>query len=84
MQQGDAAQGGIVDVAGSEVGQTYNPTGTGSFTGQWLVLDPNNRVIYRFGGVGNSQSDANRIAMAWLQQNPRQMVDGVTVAPEMG
>jgi len=81
--------GGIITTAnepatGSQVGQTYNPSGTGSFTGQWLVLNPNNQVIYRFGGIGNAQSDANRIAMAWLTQNPRQMVDGVTVVPEMG
>jgi len=86
---GDAAQVGIINTAnepttGSQVGQTYNPSGTGSFTGQWLILDPNNQVIYRFGGIGNSQSDANRIAMNWLTQNPRQMVDGVTVVPEMG
>ena len=85
----DAAQGGTVDVAGetttgSEVGQTYSPSGTGEFTGQWLILNPNNQVIYRFGGIGNSQSDANRYAMRWLTQNPRQMVDGVTVVPEMG
>ena len=63
--------------------QTYNPSGTGEFTGQWLVLDPNNRVIYRFGGIGNSQSDANRTAMQWLQRNPAQMQDGVTVVPEL-
>jgi hypothetical protein len=85
----DAQQGGTIDVAGepttgSEVGQTYNPSGTGEFTGQWLVLNPNNQVLYKFGGVGNSQSDANRYAMRWLTQNPRQMVDGVTVVPEMG
>jgi hypothetical protein len=85
----DAAQGGIITTAnepatGSQVGQTYNPSGTGSFTGQWLILNPNNQVIYRFGGIGNAQSDANRIAMAWLTQNPQQLVDGVTVVPEMG
>jgi hypothetical protein len=85
----DAAQGGIINTAtepttGSEVGQTYSPSGTGSFTGQWLVLNPNNQVIYRFGGIGNAQSDANRYAMDWLTQNPREMVDGVTVVPEMG
>jgi hypothetical protein len=85
----DAAPGGTINTAtepttGSEVGQTYSPSGTGSFTGQWLILNPNNQVIYRFGGIGNAQSDANRIAMAWLTQNPREMVDGVTVVPEMG
>ena len=82
-------QGGTINTAnepatGSQVGQTYNPSGTGSFTGQWLILNPNNQVIYRFGGIGNAQSDANRIAMNWLTQNPREMVDGVTVVPEMG
>ena len=81
--------GGIINTAnepetGSAVGQTYNPSGSGEFTGQWLILNPNNRVIYRFGGIGNSQSDANRHAMNWLTQNPREMVDGVTVVPEMG
>ncbi len=83
------ATGGTINTAnepttGSEVGQTYSPSGTGSFTGQWLILNPNNQVIYRFGGIGNSQSDANRHAMNWLTQNPREMVDGVTVVPEMG
>jgi len=68
----------------NQVGQTYTPAGSGEFTGEWLVLNPNNQVLYRFGGVGNSQSDANRYAMAWLTQNPREMVDGVTVVPEMG
>ena len=75
----NAAQGGTINTAaepttGSEVGQTYSPSGTGSFTGQWLILNPNNRVLYRFGGIGNNQSDANRHAMNWLTQNPREMV----------
>ena len=91
LQRQRAAQaqaGGIINTAnepttGDSVGQTYNPSGTGEFTGQWLVLDPNNRVIYRFGGIGNSQSDANRLAMQWLQRNPTQMQQGVTVVPEL-
>ena len=85
----DAQQGGTVDVAGepstgrNQVGQTYTPAGSGEFTGQWLVLNPNNQVIYRFGGIGNSQSDANRVAIQWLQQNPRHMRAGVEVVPEI-
>lgn len=87
-QQPAQQTGGVINTAnepttGDGVGQTYNPSGTGQFTGQWLVLDPNNRVIYRFGGIGNSQSDANRMAMQWLQRNPAQMQDGVTVVPEL-
>ena len=54
------------------------------FTGEWRVLDPQDREIYRFSGVGNSQSDANRVAMDWLRRNPGAMQAGVTVVPVMG
>jgi len=60
------------------------PTFGGSFTGEWKIVDPNGNEIYRFSGVGNAQSDANRVAMQWLQRNPRQMVAGVEVLPVMG
>jgi hypothetical protein len=89
MQAGtaDAAQGGIVDIAGEQPAapQTLTRPGQGQqqWTGEWLILDPNDRVIHRFGGVGNVQADANRIAMDWLRRNPRHMQAGVTVAPEM-
>jgi hypothetical protein len=90
MQTGtaDAAQGGTVDVAGeqpAQAPQTLTRPGQGQqqWTGEWLILDPNDRVIHRFGGVGNVQADANRIAMDWLRRNPRHMQAGVTVAPEM-
>jgi hypothetical protein len=75
----DAAQGGIVDVAGETPAQPQ-----GQFTGEWKIVDPNGREIYRFSGVGNAQSDANRVAMQWLQRNPRQMQAGVEVLPVMG
>ena len=55
----------------------------GEFTGAWRVLDPEDREIYRFSGVGNNQSDANRVAMNWLRQNPGRMQSGVTVVPVM-
>ena len=55
----------------------------GEFSGQWLVKDAQGREIHRFGGIGNSQSDANRVAMQWLRSNPAQMTDGVEVVPEM-
>jgi hypothetical protein len=55
----------------------------GEFTGAWRVLDPEDREIYRFSGVGNNQSDANRVAMNWLRQNPGRMQPGVTVVPIM-
>jgi hypothetical protein len=56
---------------------------SGEFTGKWLILDPEGRELHRFGGIGNSQSDANRIAIAWLRAHPGSMQAGVTVVPEM-
>ena len=78
--QQDAAQGGTVDVAGE---QPAAPQAQQEWTGAWLVLDPNGRVLQRFTGIGNAQADANRHAMNWLLSNPRHMQAGVTVAPEM-
>jgi hypothetical protein len=56
---------------------------SGEFTGRWLIQDPQGRTIHRFGGVGNVQSDANRVAIAWLRAHPGSMQAGVTVVPEM-
>jgi hypothetical protein len=44
---------------------TANPTG--EFSGQWKVVDGLGREVYRFGGVGNSQADANSIAATWAR-----------------
>jgi hypothetical protein len=78
--QQDAAQGGTVDVAGE---QPAAPQAQQQWTGAWLVLNPEGRVLQRFTGIGNVQADANRHAMNWLRSNPRHMQAGVTVAPEM-
>jgi hypothetical protein len=78
--QQDAAQGGIVDVAGE---QPAAPQAQQEWTGAWLVLNAEGRVLQRFTGIGNVQADANRHAMNWLRSNPRHMQAGVTVAPEM-
>ena len=68
----DAAQGGIIDVAGEQPGQPGGSTppelNFGEFTGQWKVM-VNGREVYRFGGIGNSQADANRVAAQWLRNN---------------
>jgi len=55
----------------------------GSFSGEWKIVDANGREIHRFSGVGNVQADANRVALAWLRQNPGNMRDGVEVVPVM-
>jgi len=79
----DQQQGGIVDVA-PDVAQNfpqasdnvYGATGRASsapagnqFSGQWRVVDVQGREVYRFRGVGNSQTDANRIASLWAIEN---------------
>jgi hypothetical protein len=68
---------------GSHLTPRSAPATTGNFTGYWLIKDGQGRVLHRFGGVGNAQSDANRVAMTWLTSHPRYMQDGVEVVPEM-
>jgi hypothetical protein len=49
----------------------YASAVTGSnWDGQWKVIDSNTgEELYRFGGIGNSQADANRIAGQWVRSN---------------
>jgi hypothetical protein len=55
----------------------------GQWNGQWKVL-VGGEEVYRFGGVGNSQADANRIAAAWLRQNGQGVSgEGFEVYPVM-
>jgi hypothetical protein len=82
----DAAQGGIIDVdIDLEPAPAPQPAG-GEFTGNWLIRAEDGTVLHRFGGIGNSQADANRTAQTWAQRNPdvmRQHPGGVDVVPEM-
>jgi hypothetical protein len=83
----DAAQGGTVDVATDRVApRTLTTPGQPQqqFTGEWKIVTPDGREIHRFGGIGNAQADANRVAIQWLQRNPRHMQAGVEVLPVMG
>jgi hypothetical protein len=89
----DAAQGGLIDVATDQPTQaprTLTTPGQGQqvFTGQWQVVDNNGQELYRFGGVGNSQADANRIAQQWVNAQRAQgnAIDAreVDVLPVMG
>jgi hypothetical protein len=83
----DQATGGTVDVAGDQpvAPQTLTRPGQGQqqFTGEWRIVGPNGEEIHRFGGVGNVQADANRVAIEWLRRNPRHMQAGVEVVPVM-
>lgn len=79
-------QGGTVDVATDRPAQ--QPAGMGQWNGQWRVL-VNGQEVHRFGGIGNSQADANRIGQDWILQQIRQgtlnPVDGadIEIAPVM-
>jgi hypothetical protein len=84
-QYADAAQGGTVDVATDR--PALQPAG-GEFTGNWLIRAEDGTVLHRFGGIGNSQADANRTALAWAQRNPAliRLYDngrGFDIVPEM-
>jgi putative chitinase len=83
-QYADAAQGGVIDVAPAQ--QPAPPPAGGEFTGNWLIRAEDGTVLHRFGGIGNSQADANRTALAWAQRNPdviRRYNSGLDVVPEM-
>lgn len=54
----------------------------GSFTGAWKVL-ADGQEVYRFSGVGNQQSDANRVAIQWLRNNGYDQGTEVEVVPIM-
>jgi hypothetical protein len=60
-----------------DVAQNFSPVQTepqnfpaagNEFSGEWKVVDGLNREVYRFGGVGNSQADANRVAREWARR----------------
>ena len=54
----------------------------GEFTGRWQIRNANtNEVLHTFGGIGNSQADANRVAQRWAQQS--RIDDPLEVTPEM-
>lgn len=55
----------------------------GAFTGAWKILDANGNEIYRFSGIGNNQSDANRVAVNWLRNNGYEHGTDISVVPIM-
>jgi hypothetical protein len=57
---------------------------SGTWTGQWAIKDNRGNSLYTFGGVGNSQADANRTAAAWLARAGYQAGLEVEVVPVMG
>jgi hypothetical protein len=67
----------------SAVDQNRSVSNGGTWTGWWLIKDANNAGLHRFNGVGNSQADANRVALRWLIDNGYGHGHEVSVVPEM-
>ena len=65
--------------------QSANPPAqpSGTWTGRWNIVTAQGQVIHTFGGVGNSQADANAHARQWLERNRRYAQLGLTVVPDM-
>jgi len=81
-QRAAAAQIPTIDID-VEPAPAPQPAGMGQWNGQWKVL-VGGQEVYRFGGVGNSQADANRIAAAWLRDNGQGVSgEGFEVYPVM-
>jgi hypothetical protein len=90
----DAARSGIIDIEpdievvypGStlDLQRQRQQATPGTFSGAWKVM-VNGEEVYRFSGVGNNQSDANRVAAFWLRQNGYGVSgEGFEVLPVMG
>jgi hypothetical protein len=79
----DQRQGGLIDVAGSTTDLARQRATPGTFTGAWRVLDADGNELYRFSGVGNVQSDANRVAVQWMRSNGYDQSTDISVVPVM-
>ena len=58
-------------VAGSTQDMQQQRATPGSFTGSWRVT-VDGEEVYRFSGIGNNQSDANRVGRQWAQDQINQ------------
>jgi len=80
----DQQQGGLIDVVPGSTNDLARQRATpGAFTGAWKVLDADGNELYRFSGVGNNQSDANRVAVQWMQNNGYDHGTEMSVVPVM-
>ena len=58
--------------------QAAQQSAAGTFRGTWAIKDSQGNTLHTFGGIGNSQADANRVAAGWLARAGYQ--DGLEVA----
>jgi hypothetical protein len=76
-------EGSTQDLQRQRAQQAQQPAG--EFTGQWQIRNANtNEVVHTFGGIGNSQADANRFAAGWMGRNRPDLIGvELEVVPEM-
>ena len=60
--------GGQAPASGAAQQPAAQPLGAGREHVGWKIVDGQGNELYSFSGAGNSQSDANRIAMQWINQ----------------
>ena len=80
-EPGQPIPGSTLDLQRQRTAQT--PAAGTTWTGQWLIKDNRGNVLHSFGGIGNSQADANRVAAGWLARAGYQAGLEVEVVPEM-
>ena len=72
-------------VPGSTTDLAQQRATPGTFTGAWKVMNVDTgQELYRFSGIGNSQSDANGVALQWIRQHaPNTDLVQIEVVPIM-
>jgi len=76
---------GSSPVPGSTTDLAQQRATPGTFTGAWKVMNVDTgQELYRFSGIGNSQSDANGVALQWIRQHaPNTDLVQIEVVPIM-
>ena len=77
-----AIPGSTIDIQRQRAAAAQS-TAQPQWTGQWQIKDNQGNVLHSFGGIGNSQADANRIGTQWLTRAGYQAGLEVEVVPEM-
>jgi hypothetical protein len=70
--------GSTLDLQRQRQQATQQSAAAGTFRGTWAIKDSQGNTLHTFGGIGNSQADANRVAAGWLARAGYQ--DGLEVA----
>jgi len=75
--------GSTVDLQRQRQQAAQQSAAAGTFRGIWAIKDSRGNTLHTFGGIGNSQADANRVAAGWLARAGYQDGLEVEVVPVM-